>query len=68
MLVQSSIILERVEITMSTFESHVLQEVCRAGQRAVTRMIARVSIWPRPFIEHVVTTHAYVYLDTAIFI
>ena len=65
MLVQS---LELVEIAISTFDCHALREVCAffAGRRAVTRTIARASIWSRPFIEHVDATRAHAYLDTAI--
>ena len=49
MLVQSSNILELVEIAMSMLDSHTLQEVCAflAGRHAVMRMIAPASIWPR---------------------
>ena len=67
MLVQGSSILELVKIATSTFDSHALQEVGPFYNwvTAVTRMIARASIWPRPFIEHIDTTRARVYLDIA---
>ena len=66
MLVQDSSILEFAEINMSTFDSHVLQEVGAVLSWVTCRKIAQTSVWPRPFIEHVDTTHAHAYLDTAV--
>ena len=71
MLVQSSNILELVEIAMSMFDSHALQDTCicaffswatcsnandRASEHLATPLI----------IEHVDTTRVHAYLDTAI--
>ena len=68
MLVKGSSILEFVEINMSTFHSHVQQDVgvILSCVNAVMQTIAQARIWPRPFIEHIETTRAHAYLDTAI--
>ena len=68
MLVQSSSILEIVEIAMSAFNSHALQEVgtflswatCNNVNDHTSEHLAM------PFIEHVDTMLAHAYLDTAI--
>ena len=48
--------------------SRFSRSMCRflAGRYAVMRMITQTSIWPHPFLEHVNTTRAHVYLDTVI--
>ena len=69
MLVQSSSILELVEIAMSTFDSYTLQEVCAFSSWAAcsnaddhtSKHLATPLYWARTD-----TTRAHAYLDTAI--
>ena len=65
---QGSSILEFVEIDMSMFDSHVLQEVGTVGSRrwATCSNVKDRTSEHHPFIEHGDTTHAHAYLDTAI--
>ena len=68
MLVQGSSIFKLVKIAMSTFDSHALQEVgaylswatySNANNRTSEHLAT-------PLTGHVDTTHAHVYLNTAI--
>ena len=66
-LVQRFSILELVEITITTFDSHALQELCAFLSRATcSNAIAQANIWPCHFIKNVDTTRAHAYLDTPI--